>query len=185
MTEVRIRNDFCQARSITPWVTSCQGIKESNSNNQQSKKGGFMALLKKYDWPFMTNGWLTDFFDNDRFFDSDWMKKQSVPAVNVKETEKGFEVELAAPGMSKKDFNISVDNHVLTISSEKKEEKEEKELNYTRKEFSYTSFQRSFTLPENVSEENMNARYEDGVLRLSLIKKALPKEKARKMIAVS
>ena len=112
-----------------------------------------MSLIKKTDWPSLLNGpVLSDFFDNDRFFDADWLRKQSVPAVNVKETEKTFEIELAAPGLTKKDFEISVDNGMLTISSEKKEEKEEKEKNYTRKEFSYSSFSRSFTLPENVNE---------------------------------
>lgn len=144
-----------------------------------------MSLIKKSDWPFISNGsWLSDFFDNDRYFDSDWMKKQSVPAVNVKETEKGFDVEVAAPGLSKKDFNISMDNHVLTISSEKKEEKEEKEKEFTRREFSYSSFSRSFALPENVNEENINAKYEEGVLKLSLTKKMLPQQKSRKAIEV-
>jgi HSP20 family protein len=144
-----------------------------------------MTLMKKSDWPSLINGnWLSDFFDNDRFFDSDWMRKQSVPAVNVKETEKGFDIELAAPGLSKKDFNITVENKVLTISSEKKEEKEEKEKEYTRREFSYSSFSRSFALPENVNEENVHATYTDGLLKLSLTKKALPKEKATKAIEV-
>ncbi len=144
-----------------------------------------MSLIKKSDWPFLTNGsWLSDFFDNDRFFDSDWMKKQSVPAVNVKETDKGFDIELAAPGLAKKDFNISITNHVLTISSEKKEEQEEKNKDYTRKEFSYSSFSRSFALPENVSEDDVKAKYEDGVLKLNVVKKALPQPKAEKAIEV-
>jgi HSP20 family protein len=132
----------------------------------------------------MSGSWLSDFFDNDRFFDSDWVKKQSVPAVNVKESDKGFEIEVAAPGLTKKDFNITVDNRVLTISSEKEEKKEMKEEEYTRREFGYTSFSRSFTLPENVSEENINALYEDGILKLQLSKKALPKEMTKKAIEV-
>jgi HSP20 family protein len=144
-----------------------------------------MTLIKKSDWPFLTNGtWLSDFFDTDRFFDSDWMKKQSMPAVNVKESDRGFEIEVAAPGLSKKDFNIKVEDRILTISSEKKEEKEEKEKDYTRKEFSYSSFSRSFALPENVNEEDVKAQYTDGVLRLNLTKKALPKGKETKAIEV-
>ena len=144
-----------------------------------------MAIIKKSEWPSLMHGsWLSDFFDNDRFFDSDWVKNQSVPAVNVKESEKGFEIEVAAPGLSKKDFNITVENRMLTISSEKEEEKEMKDQEYTRREFSYSSFSRSFALPENVSDENVNAVYEDGVLKLQLTKKALPKEKARKAIEV-
>lgn len=144
-----------------------------------------MSLIKRSDWPSLVSGnWLSDFFDNDRFFDSASLKMQSVPPVNVKETEKGFEIELAAPGLSRKDFNVSVDNRVLTISSEKKEEKETKEEDFTRQEFSYSSFSRSFALPENVREDEVKAKYEDGVLKLSLAKKALPAEKAKKAIEV-
>ena len=144
-----------------------------------------MAIMKRQEWPSLLNGsWLSDFFDSDRFFDSDWMKHQSVPAVNVRETDKGFEIELAAPGLSKKDFQITVENHVLTISSERKEEKEEKGKAFTRKEFSYSSFSRSFALPENVKEEGINAVYEDGVLKLGLVKKLMPEAKAMKAIEV-
>lgn len=144
-----------------------------------------MSIIKKSDWPSLISGsWLSDLFDNDRFFDSDWMKKQSVPSVNVKEYDKGFDIELAAPGLSKKDFNITMENRVLTISSEKKEEMEQKEKDYTRKEFSYSSFSRSFALPENVNEGDVNATYADGILKLSLTKKALPKEKVMKAIEV-
>lgn len=144
-----------------------------------------MSLIKKSDWPSLVKGsWLSDLFDNERFFDSSLMKLQSVPAVNVKETDKGYEIEVAAPGLSRKDFNVSVDNHVLTISSEKKEEKETKEKDYTRQEFSYSSFSRSFALPENVKEDDVKARYEDGVLRLTVAKKAIAAEKAKKAIEV-
>lgn len=144
-----------------------------------------MSLIKKTDWPSLLNGSvLSDFFDNDRFFDADWLRKQSVPAVNVKESEKAFEIELAAPGLTKKDFEISVDNGMLTISSEKREEKEEKERNYTRKEFSYSSFSRSFTLPENVNEEDVKAYYEDGILKLQIAKKAMGVTKPKKAIEV-
>jgi HSP20 family protein len=144
-----------------------------------------MTLIKRSDWPLLMNGTLlSDFFDNDRFFDSDWLKKQSVPAVNVKETEQNVEIEVAAPGLSKKDFKISVDNGVLTISSEKKEEKEEKEKDYTRKEFSYSSFSRSFTLPENINEDDVKANYEDGLLRLNVAKKTVTQPKAKKAIEV-
>lgn len=143
-----------------------------------------MALIKRSDWPVLGNTWMSDFFDTDRFFDSDWLKKQSVPAVNVRETEKAYEIEVAAPGLSKKDFNITVENRVLTISSEKEEEKEAKEENYTRREFSYSSFSRSFTLPEGVSEEDVKASYADGVLRLAVPKKEVSQPKVRKAIEV-
>ena len=144
-----------------------------------------MALMKRSEWPLLANGpWLSDFFDNDRFFDSDWLKKQSVPAVNVKETDKYFEIEVATPGLSKKDFKITVENSVLTISSEKKEEKEQKEKDYTRKEFSYSSFSRSFTLPENVNDDEVKANYEDGLLKLSIAKKVITQPKVKKAIEV-
>jgi len=144
-----------------------------------------MALIKRSELPSFVGGtWLSDFFDTDRFFDSDLLRKQSMPAVNVKENEKGFEIEVAAPGLAKKDFNITVDNRVLTISSEKEEEREEKEENYTRREFSYSSFSRSFTLPEYVNEDDVKANYADGVLRLSVPKKTITQPKVKKAIEV-
>lgn len=143
-----------------------------------------MALIKRPEWPTLsTNTWLSDFFDN-RFFDSDLLRNQSLPAVNVKETDNSFEIELAAPGLKKSDFKITADNGILNISSEKKEEKEEKENGYTRKEFSYSSFSRSFTLPENTNQDEVKARYEDGILKLSLAKKTLAQPKPAKAIEV-
>lgn len=144
-----------------------------------------MSLIKRSARPSLVNGaWLSDFFDNDRFFDADWMSKQSIPAVNVKESDSGFEIEVAAPGLTKKDFKVNVDNGVLTISSEKEEEKEQKEKDYTRKEFSYSSFSRSFTLPENVNEEEVKASYQDGILKLNVPKKSITVSKSKKAIEV-
>ena len=143
-----------------------------------------MSLIKRSDWPLLRDGnWLSNFFDNDRFFDSNWLRT-TVPAVNVKEQDKNFEIELAAPGLSKKDFKVAAENGILTISSEKKEEQETKEKDYTRKEFSYSSFSRSFMLPENVNEEDIKASYEDGVLRLQIAKKVVSQQKAHKAIEV-
>ena len=143
-----------------------------------------MSLIKRSDWPALVNGtWLSDFFD-DRLFDSDWLRKQSMPAVNVNESDDRFEIEVAAPGLTKKDFNITVDNNVLTISSEKEEEKEEKEKDYTRREFSYNAFSRSFTMPDNVNQEDIKASYEDGILKLHVAKKDIVKGKMKKAIEV-
>ena len=105
--------------------------------------------------------------------------RTNVPAVNIKENERGFEMELAIPGLKKEDVNIEVDENVLTISSELKVENETTEDNFTRKEFSYSSFKRAFTLPETIDEDKINAKHEDGILRLTLPKKdeALPKPK--------
>jgi HSP20 family protein len=140
-----------------------------------------MTLLKKNAFPSTWNeGWLTDFFDNDRFFDSYWMKKmQIVPSVNVVEKDAEFEIEMAAPGLTKKDFNITIENGVLTISTEKEFEDESKEKNYTRKEYSYSNFSRSFTLPENVKTDKADAMYENGILKLSLPKEVETKVKPK------
>jgi HSP20 family protein len=145
-----------------------------------------MTLVKRSVSPsLLSDKWLSDFFDTDRFFDSDLMKKYpSIPSVNVKESENQFEIEMAAPGLTKKDFTITVDNGVLTIASEKSDEKEEKDNNYTRKEFNYNAFSRSFALPENVNVENIRAHYEDGLLKLSVAKRLEGKVKVQKMIEV-
>jgi len=103
----------------------------------------------------------------------------TLPAVNIREEEKEFVLELAVPGMKKEDFNIEVDDNVLTISMERKDEHEESDSGYTRREFKYTNFKRAFTLPETVNEDAIEALYKDGILRFSLPKKkeALPKPK--------
>ncbi|ETN96068.1 heat shock protein Hsp20 [Zhouia amylolytica AD3] len=128
----------------------------------------------------------------DELFKNDWFEGKEVrnfnaPAVNIRESESGYALELAVPGLKKEDFNIAIDENVLTISSETKSEKEthNEEGKYTRKEFNYASFSRSFTLPETVDEESVNASYSDGVLTIALPKKqeALPKQK--RMISIS
>ncbi|CAM3557469.1 Hsp20/alpha crystallin family protein [Zobellia roscoffensis] len=103
----------------------------------------------------------------------------SVPAVNIKDNEKSFGLELIVPGRKKEDFNIEVDNDLLTISSELKNEEEVKEENYTRREFRFSSFKRAFTLPETIDVDAIKADYVDGVLKVELPKKeeALPKPK--------
>ena len=142
-----------------------------------------MNLIKKNTVPFPSI--------IDELFKPDWLGgmqnfNTNVPAVNIKETDLSFGIELAAPGKKKEDFNIEIDHNVLTISSEEKEEKEEKDNDgkYTRKEFSYSSFRRSFTLPETVNSDAIQANYETGVLHLVLPKReeALPKPK--RLIAV-
>ena len=144
-----------------------------------------MSQITRSEWPLLGSGsLLSDLFDNEKFFDSDWLKRQSLPPVNVKETEKQYEIEIAAPGRSKKDFSILAENGVLTISSEKKEEKELKEKGYTRKEFNYSSFARSFSLPENANEEEIKANYSDGILKLEVAKKVISQPKAKKAIEV-
>lgn len=128
----------------------------------------------------------------DEFFKPKWFEGNedfsiNVPAVNIKETDNEFSVELAAPGKKKEDFSIEVDDNVLCISSEAKTETEEKEKNgkYTRKEFSYSSFKRAFTLPESVNESKIKANYNDGVLNVILPKKESSLPKSKRMIDIS
>lgn len=131
-----------------------------------------MSLIK-YNWPN-----LSDFFDDDllklRLSNGDWS-----PAVNVVDNEGNYEIEVAAPGLKKDDFSVAIENGVLTIGGKTEKEEEEKKKNYTRREFSSKSFTKSFTLPENVEEEGIAARYEEGVLKLTLKKteKQLPPKK--------
>jgi HSP20 family protein len=107
--------------------------------------------------------------------------------VNIKETKDGFEVEMAAPGMKKNDFKIELENNMLTISSETTNQNIENEGDrYSRREYSYQSFQRSFTLPrEVVDSEKINAKYEDGVLKLMIPKKEEAKQKPPRQILIA
>jgi HSP20 family protein len=105
-----------------------------------------------------------------------------VPAVNIKETEKDVNIFVAAPGLNKKDFEISVDHNTLTISASKEVEKIEEGSNFVKKEFGYENFQRSFTLPEEVFDvENIKAAYKNGILELSIPKKEKEIKKVKKI----
>lgn len=128
----------------------------------------------------------SDFFDVDDFFKRSGGELMTFkfPAVNISETDKDFVVEMAVPGFKKEDFKVKIENEVLTIEAEKKEEKVDEEKNYTRKEYSHESFCRSFRLPENVKEDMIMAGYEDGMLKLTLPKTNL-EVKAKKEIKVS
>jgi len=109
-----------------------------------------------------------------------------LPSVNIKETFNGYEVEVAAPGMEKNDFNLALENNLLTISSVRKQVQDKYEEDYTRKEFSYQSFSRTFELPKNVvDEEGITARYENGILHLSIPKREEVKQKAPRMIEIA
>lgn len=112
----------------------------------------------------------------------------TLPAVNVRETNQAYELDVAAPGMSKQDFKIELDNNILIISAEKQDKKEEKdkEGNYSRREFSYQSFMRTFSLPERlVKGDAIAANYKDGILHVSIPKTEEGKEKKVKQIAIS
>lgn len=110
----------------------------------------------------------------------------TLPSVNIKETADHYEVEVAAPGLDKNDFKVTLDGNLLTISSEKENKQTFEQENFTRREFSYQSFQRSFELPKNVvDEENISARYENGLLYLSIPKKEEAKQKPPRMIEIA
>jgi HSP20 family protein len=146
------------------------------------------SLIKKQEgFPF-AGSFFDDFFSKDLF---DWNAKNysregsTLPSVNVKETEKEFFVELAAPGMKKEDFKIELNNHILSISSEKKEEHEEKkEGKFTRREFNYHSFTRSFSLPDSALSDHIEAGYKDGVLGIHIPKKETVKIPPKQTIPV-
>ena len=123
---------------------------------------------------------VTDFFETGKLFPDfldlhggimDWKFPVQMPSVNILEKEKEFNLELAAPGFEKKDFKIELENGILHISVEKREEKKDEKENYHRREFSYRAFSRKFTLPENVLADKIDAKYENGILKLMLPKK--------------
>jgi HSP20 family protein len=123
-------------------------------------------------------------FDND-FFSVMSANTNSMPAVNIKEDEKSFMLDLAVPGIEKKDLKIDINEDLLTISSETKNDSEENKDGYKRKEFSYTSFCRSFQIPENVNREKIEANYKDGILSVSLPKFEEEKNKISRQVKIS
>ena len=135
-----------------------------------------MSIVKRN--PMLFPALMNDIFKPDWFGGMENLNK-NVPAVNIKENETGFDLELAAPGFKKDSFKIEVDKTILTISSELNTENIGEEHNYTRREFFYSAFKRVFTLPDTVDQGKINANYEDGILKLTLPKKeeALPKPK--------
>jgi HSP20 family protein len=128
--------------------------------------------------------YMSNFFDED-FFPVLNNKNNSTPAVNIREDEKNYVLDLAIPGIDKKDLKIDVNEDVLTISSEQKNESEENGNGYKRKEFSYSAFSRSFYIPENVNKDKIEANYKDGVLTMSLPKQDEDKSKLTRKIEVS
>ena len=131
-------------------------------------------------------GFSDDFFGKDFMTDVfDSSANKTIPEVNVLENGDSFKIEVAAPGLDKKDFKIDLNNNVLTISSEKEAKNEDEKENYIRREFSYSSFQRSFSLPESVDQEKIKANHKDGILRIEIPKRDEAKEKPKKEIKIS
>ena len=146
-----------------------------------------MAIVK---WNRPTNQYpvYSRFFDNFFNDDLDFFSprfKSNVPAVNVLEDKDNFTIEVAAPGMNKKDFKVNLDNGIITIETSREEKKEQEEKNFTRREFSYDAFSRSFTLPESVDSSKIDATYTDGVLKVNLPKKEEARVKPVREIKIS
>jgi len=138
------------------------------------------TITKRNFRPF----YMGSIFDDD-FFPVMSNNVSSMPAVNIKEDDKEFMLDLAVPGIDKKDLKIDINEDVLTISSETKNESEENKDGYKRKEFSYTSFCRSFQIPENVNREKIEANYKDGILSVSLPKFEEEKNKISRQVKIS
>lgn len=140
------------------------------------------TLVKHFAGPSYLNG----FFGKDLFNEYNSPAfAGTIPAVNVVENEEGFRIEVAAPGLQKSDFKLNLEKNQLTISAEKEQKEENKNEKYTRKEFKYTSFQRTFTLPNTVDGDRIEANYADGILSIALPKREEAKEKPARLIEIA
>lgn len=150
------------------------------------KSGSLTNKNSNVNFPTWSN-WLDDVFNKDlpSVFTSNFNTGITLPKVNIKETADAYVVDMAVPGQKKSDFQIDLQNQVLSISTETKEESEQKEENYTRREFGYSSFKRTFSLPETVDENNIEASYNEGILSIHLPKKEEAKQKPARVIKIS
>jgi len=135
------------------------------------------VLFPTYNDDFFGRNSLSSFFSDGADF--------SVPAVNIKENDKNFEIEVAAPGLSKEDFQVNLEKTVLTVSSEKEVKNETEKDNFMRKEFSYNSFSRSFSIPETIDMEKIKASHKNGILTIELTKQEEAKLKHKHEIKIS
>lgn len=146
-----------------------------------------MAIIRRSDFANFPS-LLENFFGRDvADFDDFSQRRGNMPAVNIKESDSEFEIDVAAPGLKKEDFKLNLENNILTISSEKEIKNEEKDEkgNYARREFSYQSFSRSFTLPEMVEADKIKAKYNDGILSIHVPKKEEAKKRSPRNIDIS
>jgi len=151
------------------------------SNNKKKEDLTMLPVIRRRALPDIVD----EFFGRDfmnKFFDHE--TGVNMPAVNIVEEKDDFKIEVAAPGLDKKDFKIDLDRGVLSISSEKQEEINEENKKYMRREFSYTSFSRSFTLPDGADQEKIKAIHKDGILTIVIPKKEEAKEKPARQIEI-
>ena len=137
-------------------------------------------MLAKFNRTYPS--YMDEFFGRD-YYPAHYQRNgfKSLPAVNITESDNGYTIEVAAPGLNKKDFKIDLDNNSLTIASAREDKQEER---YTRREFQYTNFSRSFTLPETVDSEKISAVHKDGILYVEIPKMEEAKEKPARQIAI-
>ncbi|OMP30007.1 Hsp20/alpha crystallin family protein [Mangrovimonas sp. DI 80] len=138
--------------------------------------------------PFWDDEGLKSLLGSDAFFNNDLFDEDnSMPAMNVTEHDKDFEIEFAAPGFSKKDFEVTIDDNVLRVCGKKENEVEENEEHgYKRREFNYNYFERSLKLPKSVAmDQEVKAKYKDGILKLNLLKRENASESLKKVIEVN
>jgi HSP20 family protein len=149
-----------------------------------------MSLIKFKNRSRLFPSWSNDTFDRlmkvDDIFNSDFFEENSLmPAMNVIEHKDDFEIEFAAPGFSKKDFVVTIEDNILHVNGEKKNEVEEKDENFTCREFSYNSFKRSLSLPQSVNlDQKVKATYKNGILKINLLKKEEVKKHTEKVVEV-
>jgi len=143
-----------------------------------------MTLLRTNYSGFPFSDLLEDIFSTVDSNAAHRTSSSTLPAVNIADNDESFTIEFAAPGLKKEDFKVNLDNNVLTVSSEREESKEEKEKNYTRREFNYTAFQRSFTLPDSADGDKISAEYKDGILKIEIPKKEEAKVKPVREISI-
>ncbi len=146
-----------------------------------------MSLIKfnKNRFPWV-NDRVSNWLDTEDFFADDFfVRDRKLPAMNVKENKDDFEIELAVPGFSKKDIEITMEDEMLHICAKKRKEEVEEEEGYTRREFSYNEFDRKLQLPASVNQnEDVKATYKNGILTLNLIKREEAKEQPKKVIEI-
>lgn len=154
-------------------------LAKTNTDNKTSSRTN-TALSN-----FMPRPLFDDFFGRDLFDWAGWSTDTTTPSVNIVESDEDFRVEMAAPGMKKSDFQVRLDNDTLVIESERQEEEVNENDRFTRKEFSYNAFKRSFHLPNTVESDKIKAEYKDGLLKLMIPKKEEAKRKPVKTIEIS
>ncbi|MFD2563042.1 Hsp20/alpha crystallin family protein [Aquimarina rubra] len=157
-------------------------------SNLVTTKNGSTARTNSNSLTFPTwSSWIDEMFNRDlpSVFTSNFNTGLTLPKVNIRETKDAYFVDMAAPGLKKSDFHIDLDNQILSISSEMKESAEQQDENYTRREFGYSSFKRSFSLPETIKEDKIKAEYTNGVLSIHIPKKEEAIQKPPRSIKIS